>query len=82
MNTLDELARNIARHWDGESTARVLVREYGKEIGFPMWMVYGDWQIARSNIDDLIELVNEEIYGEDCDPVSVSNIGKRRVAWV
>ena len=82
MNTLDELARNIARHWDGQSTAHVLVREYGKEYGFPMWMVYDDWQIARSDIDDLIELVDEEIYGEDCDPVSVSNIGKRRVAWV
>ena len=81
MITLDELAREIARHWDGESTARVLVREYGKEKEFPMWMVYGDWTIAESDIDELIELVTEELYGEDCDPVAISNIGKRRVAW-
>ena len=81
MNTLDELAREIRRHWNGESTARVLVREYGKEYGFPMWMVYGDWEIAESDIDELIELVTEEIYGEDCDPVSISKVGKVRIAW-
>jgi len=79
MNTLDELALDIARRWDGESTARNLVHQYSEEKGFPLWMYYGDWEIQQADIDELIELVTEELY--DCEPVRISKIGKRRIAW-
>ena len=84
MNTLEELSADIARRWDGYSTARNLVRDYGNTIGFPMWFT-GDLLVPRDNlafydnIEELIEFVNDELY--DCEPVAVSSIGKRRVVW-
>ena len=88
MNTIDELAREIARHWDGQATARVLVREYGLSEGFPVWLFEEpeNWEDNldqfKKNVDELVELVTEEIYGERCDPVAISNIGKRRPVWI
>jgi len=86
MNTMEELAYDVARRWDGHSTARNLVRDYGREVGFPLWFT-GDLLIPRDNLafyddtEELIELVTEEIYGEYCEPMSVTNIGKRRPVW-
>ena len=80
MNTLDELAQEIARHWDGEVTARNLVCQYSEEKGLPLWMYYGDFEIQQADINELIELVNEELY--DCEPVRISKIGKPRPIWI
>jgi len=86
MNTIEELAVDIARRWDGHSTARNLVRQYSEEIGLPCWFtgfpgIPSDELLFMDNVDELIETVQEEMYGEACEQIPVSSFGRGRVVW-
>jgi hypothetical protein len=82
MNALEQLALDMARRWDGESTVRTLIIEYARQVGLPIWLFRADGTIRQDDVDELVELVRQELYGEKCDPVAVSNIGKRRPVWI
>jgi len=83
---MEELSADIARKWDGHSPARNLVRDYGRRIGFPLWFT-GDLEDAGDNlaffdnVEELIDLVQELIWGEDCEQAAPSRIGVKHTAW-
>ena len=83
---MEELSADVARRWDGHSPARNLVRDYGRQIGFPLWFTgdledIGDNLAFFDNTEELIDAVQEILWGDDCKPVSASKIGKKHVAW-
>ena len=90
---MEELAQDVARRWDGHSPAYNLVRDYGRTYGFPLWFKDHDpdaqdevsirYNLERfkENIIELVDAVQELIWGEDCEQAAPSRIGVKHTAW-
>jgi len=91
--SMEELSADVALRWDGYSPARNLVRDYGRKVGFPLWFKDHDPNATdevsirynlekyKENIVELVDVVQEIIWGEGCEQAAPSRIGVKHTAW-